>query len=82
MSAETATSSGELEVLRRVFEAQRERLQKRASKLEESWEAKIASIKEKAAAAKAEAKTRHQQHVEKLARFAAAQKESFHQLFA
>lgn len=61
--------------------AQAERLRNRASKLQESWEAKIASVKEKAAEAKTEAKTRHQQHVDKLVRFATAQKESFHQLF-
>jgi len=39
----------------------RERLTKRAAKLEESWDAKIASIKAKAADAKAEAKRRHEQ---------------------
>lgn len=90
LEAEIAHASGEAKAklearrtdLRAKQAAQRERLQKRASKLEESWEAKIASIKEKADAAKADAKTRHQRHVEKLARFAAAQKESFHQLFA
>jgi len=90
LEGEIAKATGEakakLEARRTELRAkeggQRERLQKRASKLEEGWEAKIASIKEKAAAAKADAKARHQQHVDKLARFAAAQKESFHQLFA
>ena len=82
----TGQAKGKLEArraeLRAKQAAQRDRLQKRASKLEESWEAKIASIKEKAASAKAEVKSRHQQHVEKLARFAAAQRDAFHQLFA
>jgi len=62
--------------------AQKERLHQRATKLQESWDAKIASIKQKAASAKADAKTRHQQHVERLSRFAAAQKASFQDLFA
>jgi uncharacterized membrane protein len=62
--------------------AQKERLHQRATKLQESWDAKIASIKQKAASAKADAKTRHQQHVERLSQFAAAQKASFRDLFA
>ncbi len=62
--------------------AQRERLQKRANKLQETLDAKIASVKKKAAEGKLAAKARHEQHVEKLARFAALQKESFRELFA
>jgi uncharacterized membrane protein len=60
---------------------QRQRLQARAKQLQDGWEAKLASIKEKTAAAKAEAKTRHQQHMDKLSRFASMQKESFRELF-
>ena len=67
--------------LRVARAAQTERLRKRASQIQESWEAKIASVKEKAAEAKTDAKTRHQQHLDKLVRFASLQKESFHQLF-
>jgi uncharacterized membrane protein len=63
-------------------EAQKERLHQRATKLQESWDARIASIKEKAATAKAEAKARHQQHVDKLSKFAAEQKTSLRELFA
>ena len=70
------------EGLRAKQAAQRERLHARANKLEESWRAKLESIKEKAGSAKAEAKTRHEEHVEKLSRFAALQTESFRQLFA
>ena len=62
--------------------AQRERLEKRARDLQASWDAKIASVKEKAQSAKAEAKARHEQHVDKLGRFAALQKQSFHELFS
>jgi len=68
--------------LRAKQAAQKERLHKRAVKLQESWDAKIASIEAKAASAKAEAKSRHQRHVEKLSRFAATQKSAFHDLFA
>ena len=68
--------------LRAKQAAQKERLHQRAAKLQESWDAKIASIEAKAASAKAEAKARHQQHVEKLSRFAAAQKGAFRDLFA
>ncbi len=89
LEAEIANAKGEakskLELkrneLRAQQKAQREKLQKRAHKLQESWDAKIASIKEKAASAKADAKTRHQQHEEKLGRFVALQKQSFHELF-
>ena len=59
-----------------------ERLHQRAAKLQERWDAGIASIKEKTAKAKAEAKTRHEQHAEKLSRFAKAEKAAFHNLFA
>jgi uncharacterized membrane protein len=68
--------------LRAKQAAERERLHQRATKLQESWDAKIASIKDKAAAASAEAKVRHQKHVDKLTRFATAQKAAFHDLFA
>jgi uncharacterized membrane protein len=68
--------------LRAKQAAQRERLQSRARKLQESWDARIASIKEKATAASAQAKVRHQQHVEKLDRFVSLQKQAFRELFA
>ncbi len=62
--------------------AQREKMRARANKLEDSWHARIESIKEKNKAAKAEAKHRHEQHAEKLSRFAALQKQSFRELFS
>jgi hypothetical protein len=62
--------------------AQRERLEKRARQLQAGWDAKIASIKEKTRSSKAEARSRHEQHMEKLGRFAALQKQSFNELFA
>lgn len=68
--------------LRAKHLAQRERLQKRANQLQESWEAKMASIEAKASKARDSAKARHQQHLDKLGRFATLQKESFQQLFA
>lgn len=68
--------------LRAKQAAQKERLRQRAAKLQESWDAKIASIEAKSASAKAEAKARHQQHKEKLSRFAQAQKAAFHDLAA
>lgn len=88
--AEIAHASGEAkkrlearrDELRKKQDAQRQRLHTRAAKLQESWDARIAAIKEKAGQAKSEARSRHQQHMEKLARFAAAQKGSFHDLFA
>jgi len=90
VEAEIARATGEakakLEVrrneLRAKQAAQRERLQKRVNKLQESWDAKIASVKQKAAEGKAAAKARHEQHVEKLSRFAAEQKASFRELFS
>jgi uncharacterized membrane protein len=70
------------EELRLKQAAQRERLQKRAQALQERWEAQLASIQQKTTTAKAEAKVRHQHHIDQLDRFAAMQKESFKQLFA
>ena len=70
------------EELRAKRETQRDRLAQRAGQMQVNREAKIASIKRKAQSAKAEAKAQHEQHVEKLGRFAALQKRSFHELFA
>jgi uncharacterized membrane protein len=90
LEAEIARATGEAKAklearraeLRAKGAARRERLQKRERSLEQSWEAKIASVRAKAANAKAEAKARHEQHAEKLARFEAAQKAAFRDLFA
>jgi uncharacterized membrane protein len=68
--------------LRAKQNAQREKLQARAKKLEDTWAAKVASIKAKTTQAKAEVKARHEQHLDKLSRFAVAQKSAFHELFA
>jgi uncharacterized membrane protein len=54
----------------------------RAAKLNEIWGARIASIEAKLATAKAEARSRHEQHAAKLSRFAAAQLAAFDDLFA
>jgi uncharacterized membrane protein len=82
----TGTAKAKLEAqcdeLRAKQATQKERLQKRAAKLQESWDVKIASIKEKAGRAKAEARARHERHAEKLARFATAEKTALHDLFA
>jgi uncharacterized membrane protein len=90
LEAEIAEATGEakakLEAKRAELHAkqagQRERLENRARKLQESWDARIASIKAKAAAANAQAKVRHQQHAEKLDRFVSLQKQAFRELFA
>ena len=70
------------EELRAKQKAERDRLAQRAGHMQATWEAKIASIKQKAQSAKAEAKARHEQHVEKLGRFAALQRRSFYELFS
>jgi uncharacterized membrane protein len=88
--AEVANAKGDakakLEAKRDALRAQeaahRERLHKRATKLQEKWDAKLASIAEKASKASAEVKARHLRHADKLSRFAATQKESFRELFA
>jgi uncharacterized membrane protein len=80
--AAKAKLEGQRNALRAEQAAQKERLNRRAAKLQESWDAKIASIDAKAASAESEAKARHQRHTEKLSRFAATQKASFHALFA
>jgi len=68
--------------LRTKQTAQREKMRARANKLEDQWHARIENIKAKNHAAKAEAKARHMEHMEKLSRFAALQKESFRELFS
>ena len=70
------------EELRAKQKAQRDQLAQRAGQMQASLEAKIASIRQKAQSAKAEAKARHEQHVEKLGRFAALQRRSFYELFS
>ena len=60
----------------------RERLRKRASILQERWDAKVACTKRKATAANAEARARREQHIETLERLVEAQKELFRELFA
>lgn len=79
---EKANLVAKREALRSKQKAQRERLEKRARELQVNWDAKIASIKEKARSAKADAKARHELHMQKLDRFAALQKQSFHELFS
>ena len=69
------------EELRTKEAAQRKKLHARATKLKETWDAEIASIKAKSEHAKADAKARHEQHVQKLSRFAAEQKKAFTELF-
>jgi hypothetical protein len=68
--------------LRQKQAAQRERLEQRARELEANWDAKLASIEEKARSAKADARARHTQHMDRLGRFVALQKQSFHELFS
>jgi uncharacterized membrane protein len=68
--------------LREKQAAQRERLEQRARELEANWDAKLASIEEKARSAKADARARHAQHRDRLERFVAMQKQSFQELFS
>jgi uncharacterized membrane protein len=68
--------------LRELQAARRERLQQRVRDLQEGWDAEVASIEDKARVAHAEAKRRHEEHVMKLTRFVAAQKQALHDLFA
>jgi len=70
------------DVLRAKQAAQRERLRARANKLEAEWNARIESIKQKNKAASEAAKKRHELHAQKLAHFAAEQKQSFRELFS
>lgn len=82
-SAEVKTKlEAKREEIRAKHTARRERLQKRAQELQAAWTAKIASIEAKVSSANAEAKARHEQHMEKLGRFAELQKQSFRELFS
>ncbi len=67
--------------LRKQQALQRQKLNERAARLKETWDAEIASIQAKAEHARAEARARHEQHVQKLSRFAAEQKKAFAELF-
>ena len=79
---EKARLEAKREELRTKEAAQRKKLHARATKLKETWDAEIASIKAKAEHAKADARARHEQHVQKLSRFAAEQKKAFTELFS
>ena len=78
---EKARLEAKREELRTKEAAQRKKLHARATKLKETWDAEIASIEAKAEHAQADAKARHEQHVQKLSRFAAEQKKAFTDLF-
>jgi uncharacterized membrane protein len=90
LASEISRTQGEIKAkleakrdeLRTKQAAQRARLQARANKLQDSWDAKIAAVKKKAADGRTSAEARHQQHMQKLSQFAAQQKESFRELFA
>ncbi len=68
--------------LRGKQRAERDKLEARVHKLQESWDAKIASMKAKAQMGEARAAARHAEHARKLSQFAATQKKAFHDLFA
>jgi uncharacterized membrane protein len=90
LEAELAHTAGEekakLEAkrdeLRKKQAALRKKLQERAQKLQDGYNAQIAAIKAKAEKARTNAKRRHEGRVEKLTRFAAEQKQAFHELFS
>ena len=79
---EKAKLQAKRDELRNKQAALRKRLQERAQKLQDGYNAQIATIKAKADTAKANAKARHEKRAEKLVRFAAEQKQAFHDLFA
>lgn len=79
---EKARLQAKREELRKKQAAQREKLQARVKKLQDGWDAKIASMKAKAEKAEARAEARHAQHAQKLSQFASAQRKAFHDLFA
>jgi uncharacterized membrane protein len=88
--AEVKNANGEakkkLEAHRKGLEAKqrdkREQLKQRAAALQARWDAKIKSMDDKLAGAKADAKARHQRHHDQLAQLAQKQKESWKNLFA
>jgi uncharacterized membrane protein len=90
MDAEIEASTGEIKAkleakrteLRARNDRHRERLAQRANELEQTLEARLESIKQKVGDSKAEAKKRHEEHMEKLSHFMDQQKAAFRQLFA
>jgi uncharacterized membrane protein len=75
-----ASLEAKREELRAREAAQRAKLQERATKLKQTWDAEIASIQAKAEHARADARARHERHVQKLSRFADDQKKAFAEL--
>jgi len=61
---------------------QRKKLHARADVIQKTWDAKLASVHEKAKASAALSKARHEEHKQKLERFVSAQKASFRELFS
>ena len=78
---EKAKLEAKRDELRKKQAALRKKLQERAQKLQDGYNAQIAAIKAKAERARTNAKARHEHRAEKLARFAAEQKQAFHDLF-
>jgi hypothetical protein len=81
-SATRRRAQAQLDDLQAKQEEREENLRQKANALEARWQARVSSIKERAASAKAEANQRHEEHMTKLSRFAELQHESFKQLFA
>jgi uncharacterized membrane protein len=79
---EKAKLEAKRDELRKKQAGLRKKLQERARKLEDGYNAQIAAIKAKAEKAKTNAKARHENRAEKLARFAAEQKKAFHELIS
>src|SRR5262249_48897947 len=88
--AEVAATTGEArakleakrEELRTKQAAQRARMRTRATALQDRWNARLSSIQSKVSDSKAEAKVRHERHLDKLSRFVEAQRASFRDLFS
>jgi uncharacterized membrane protein len=85
ISRAAGEARAKLEARRQELHARRaarlDRLRARAAELQQGWDAKIASVREKVAHSRAEARSRHEQRAAALAHHAAAQKAAFQDLF-
>jgi uncharacterized membrane protein len=81
----SAETKQKLEAKRTELEARaanaRKRAEDRAKQMEQRVDDEIASIKQKLATSRGEARERHQRHMEKLSQFNARQKQAFEEMF-
>lgn len=70
------------EAMKAAYERRADQRKAKAEEIKKSWDAKLAAVQEKVHRTKDAAKARHEEHVRKLEKFVAQQKQAYRELFA